>query len=246
MKHILSFALVAAGLTLGACVTVNTPCPCEGAGGAGGTASASSSTGEAPCLAAHCSDILNGGWQPDEACPGSQDKWAALYACGCTDTCASVCVVGAVCLAFDAAAPLTCKACMGGATGCGPLRNACNSDDGSPTPPATTSASSGGDCSCPAGTPLCPGGAWQCSSPGDYTHSIAGQCGSAQFCAACCDPTDTCSIRGTCQITGIAGAACDVNEACCSGVCTAGACVGGCGVILPGSGAASSSSSSGG
>ena len=218
--------------------------------GVGGTASASTGTGgDANCT--HCALAISSIMKIDTLCPNSAAKYAAMLACTCTDTCAPVCSTtvatdGGVftsCGLKEENPSLACKSCMVNLMGCGVEFNACVNDDGS-APVATTSASTGSGCSCPAGVPLCPGGSWECTQPGDYTHGIP-SCGAAQYCAPCCDPTDSCMIRGNCNLTKVSNEPCAANYECCSNVCVNGKCFGGCGIILHGSGAGSSTGTGG-
>lgn len=228
------------------CVTLGTGSTSAGSGGAmprGSTAttsSTSSSSSGAPC------DLCASGFSGSKnLCPSSKILFDDYLNCACSTTCAPVCSSagidsGTACHALDQNPPSGCKSCMSNPSGCGLKMSACANDDGA-TAPVVVDA--GAPCSCPAGVQLCPA-SWSCASPGDYTHSSNGACGSAQYCAACCDPTDGCSSRGTCVITGVSGESCSTPEACCSGVCARGKCIGGCGVVLPGSGAGASSASS--
>jgi hypothetical protein len=244
---------VAASLALGACVTVTTsdddrPCASSTAStssstGAGGAPATSSSTG-APCAGPVCVDWLDGPYQSDELCPGSAPKADALGACACTGLCAAACSYPGEsnCLAaWGGNPPLACKTCLVSATGCKGEWDSCITDDGAPTPSGATSSSTGGACVCDPAMVACPGGG-ECAHVG-AVGPVAGNeaCGTAQYCGACCNLGGGCATdRGTCQITKISGVACAADFECCSGVCAAGVCAGGCGVILPGSGASSS------
>lgn len=245
-------ALVALLCSLAACITINTgsPCPGEGAGGKTEiTVAASSSTGsDEPCAGPFCSAWLGGLATTVTVCPGSYPAVDALLACACTGLCASACGVPGAddCLsAWGGNPPLACKTCIQSITGCGPERAACLTDDGYPAPSTTTSASTGGSCTCDPAMLTCPGGG-SCLHIGEVGPTAGNEpCGTAQYCAPCCNLGADCGTEGKCQITKIAGEPCAAGYECCSGVCGAGDCVGGCGVILPGSGAGSSGGASG-
>lgn len=208
----------------------------QGGGGAGGSPGSSAapliSTRALPC--GLCGAALGGDVYGD-LCRPSQAVLGAFLTCACTTKCASVCGSGALgnCLAgWDGNPPLACKTCLVSATGCEAAWTACLADDGSTVPPmASSSASSGMECSCDSTAPLCPGGG-ACSTPGTFDKPGNSACGSAQYCAPCCDPGDACAVQGSCQMTKIADAPCAADYECCSGVCTAGACVGGCGIVI--------------
>lgn len=225
-----------------------------GMGGHDGTAitssSASTGTGFTCSL---CNHALGNSLPTSALCAESAVKYEALVKCVCVDTCAPVCVMTvagdggmvSTCGLSDVNPSLACKVCMGNLMGCGAERDACQQDDGTAPMGSTTagSTSTGAACACPANMPLCPGGSWACSTPGDVTHGPS--CGSASYCSPCCDSTDSCKIHGSCAVTKISNVTCVEGYECCSGVCTAGKCVGGCGVILPGSGAGSSTGTGG-
>ena len=258
--HLALFAIV---ISIGACVTVNTgpSCPCDGTGGTTATttvntvsavasATASSSTGDdETCSGPFCAAWLGGTATTVTVCPASFPRVDALLACACTGLCASACgVPGAYdCLtAWGGNPPLSCKTCLQSATGCGPEREACVTDDGmtsaSSSASTSASASSGGSCTCDPAILACPGGG-SCLHIGDVGPTPDnGACGTAQVCVPCCNLGANCGTEGKCQITKISGEPCSASYECCSGVCSSGACLGGCGVILPGSGAGSSSS----
>jgi hypothetical protein len=232
---VLAPLLLAVGLLAQACCPP--PCPpppcATGAGGASST-SASSASGRAPC--ALCGDLVDG--SSDPACPGSEALYAALEACACQagGACASICPSGANCF-NDPLATAACKTCVD-AGGCSSAWNACLNDTGVDPATSSSSASTGGGCVCDPLIPLCPGN-WSCNDPGPYTNSLVSGsppvhlCGSAEYCSPCCDPGDACKIHGACAVTGVAGDPCIADYACCSGICTAGACAGICGVPLP-------------
>ena len=168
-------------------------------------------------------------------CRPSQAALDELLTCACDTKCASVCGGGAPgnCLAdWEGNPPLACKTCLSSATGCGASWTACLADDGRESPTSGSSTTSGGSaCSCDPALPLCPGGG-SCSTPGAHDAPGNESCGSARYCAPCCDPGGACGVQGSCQMTRIARAPCAADYECCSGVCTAGACVGGCGVVI--------------
>ncbi len=238
MRVFLICLLVVIGIAMPlSCATlgISSTASSGGSGGASSTSqSASASTGAFSCDL--CAKPL-GGIVTQNLCPTSSLLFDEVAQCACSTTCAPVCASqgdgGSICHAFDGTAPLACKACMSSAAGCGARLSACQHDDGM-TAPAVTDA--GPPCSCPASMPLCPA-SWSCASPGAAPARV---CGQGNYCKACCDSANTCAIRGTCQLTEVAGAPCSMPEACCSGVCSRGACVGGCGVLLPGSGATGS------
>ena len=180
----------------------------------------------APCSV--CADAVNA-TPADPLCPPSATKHAALVSLACVGACAASCAVpgAADCLqAWAGNAPAACKACLASH----PEFAACLDDDGT-GPPVIVHPPVQQDCACPPGMPLCSSPA-ACSGPGSSAGST---CGSAAYCAPCCDPFDPvqlCPIHGMCAATKVAGAACASGYECCSGVCSAGACVGGCGVVL--------------
>lgn len=182
-----------------------------------------------------CSSAL-GGSQSNALCGPSQTALDGLLACACTATCASVCGNGAPgnCIgAWSGDPPLACKTCLVSPTGCGASWDACIADDGV-TPPAggtSSSAGSGGACACDPALPLCPGGG-SCATPGPHDGPGNEACGSAQYCAPCCDPGGACAVQGTCQMTRVDQVPCSMGYECCSGVCTAGKCDGGCGIVI--------------
>ncbi|MEP7122590.1 MAG: hypothetical protein ABJE95_16830 [Byssovorax sp.] len=214
------------------------------AGGAGGAGSGGSGGGVTilppaprgdagqPCDV--CGAAL-GGSQSSPLCGPSQTAFEGIVTCACSAACASVCGNDAPGNCLDAWAgnpPLACKTCLVSPTGCGASWDACVSDDGV-TPPASTSASTGSGeaCSCDPALPLCPGGG-SCATPGPFDGPGDMACGSAQYCAACCDPGDACKVQGACAMTLVDQAPCSMDYQCCSGVCTAGKCHGGCGIVI--------------
>jgi hypothetical protein len=182
-----------------------------------------------------CTSAL-GGSQSSTLCGPSQTALDAILACACSGACASVCGNSAPGSCLDAWAgnpPLACKTCLVSPTGCGPAWDACISDDGM-TPPGGGSSSAGtggGTCSCDSAAPLCPGGG-SCATPGPFDGPGNQACGSAQYCAPCCDPGDACALQGACTMTLVDQAPCSMDYECCSGVCTAGKCDGGCGIVI--------------
>ncbi len=238
---------LALAVGLGACVTIDgAACSCA-AGTGGASASSSAGTGGAAPAGPRCADVLSCALTLEEtsAYPAG-DKYAALVECihgsagACTPVCGAQELAPGTCGLDVDSLGLACKVCVTNA--CTAQLTACTTDDGTPSPTPITSGDN--PCSCPAGMPLCPGHSWGCDSPGDYTHQQTGDtCGTATYCAPCCDPTDECSVRGSCAITKISQVTCVENYECCSGICTGGLCDGGCGVILPGSGSSGSGSS---
>jgi hypothetical protein len=206
-----------------------------GAGGAGRaptTQPLTDPTSDVPLPCDVCSAALGGG-ATEPLCRPSQTAYDSFLACACAGACASVCGTdaGGSCLdGWEGNPPLECKTCLVSATGCGATWDACLADDGV-TPPDGASSSSGGSCSCDAALPLCPGGG-SCATPGPFDAPGNSACGSAEYCSACCDPGGACASQGTCKVTLSANAPCSLDYECCSGVCTAGQCDGGCGIIL--------------
>lgn len=208
----------------------------QGGGGDGGSAVSSTielrASRETSCEV--CSAALGGDEQGD-VCRPSQIALTTFLSCACDTTCASVCggAPGNCLTAWAGNPPLACKTCLVSATGCGAAWTACLTDDGITIPPAGSSSASsgGGACSCDPALPLCPGGG-SCSTPGAHDEPGNASCGSARYCAPCCDPGNACAIQGTCKLTRIAQAPCSADYECCSGVCTAGACDGGCGIVI--------------
>lgn len=169
-------------------------------------------------------------------CGPSQTEFDSFLACACTAACASACGDGSPgnCLAaWQGNPPLACKTCLVSATGCGGAWNTCVADDGVTPPPGSSSSTGGGPspCVCEAGAPLCAGGG-SCATPGPFDGAGNAACGSAEYCAPCCDPGNACAVQGSCQLTKIDQTHCAADYECCSGVCTAGKCDGGCGIIL--------------
>lgn len=208
----------------------------QGGGGAGGSPVSSTAPlryDRAPSCDL-CSAALDGG-ASGTLCHPSHRALDRLLTCACDTKCASVCGDGAPgnCLAaWGGNPPLACKKCLVSATGCRSPWTACLADDGSPPPPSdSSSASSGSACSCDPALPLCPGGG-SCATPGAHDEPGNESCGSARYCAPCCDPGDACGVQGTCQMTRLAQAPCAADYECCSGVCAAGACEGVCGVVI--------------
>lgn len=181
-----------------------------------------------PCSAALIGDVER------PLCAGAQAGYEDLLVCACQAACASVCNVTASddCLAgWDGNPPLACKACLLSATGCGAAWGACLFEEGVSAPPESASSGVESSCSCDPALPLCPGGG-SCATPGAFDAPGNAACGSAEYCAPCCDPGNPCAVQGACTVTGIAQAPCSADYACCSGVCTEGACEGGCGIVL--------------
>jgi hypothetical protein len=204
-----------------------------GSGGAGATIPPDPRGDPAPPCDV-CSSAL-GGTLSGALCGPSQTAFDGFLACACAGICGSVCGNGAPGNCLDAWAgdpPLACKTCLVSTTGCGASWDACVADDGV-TPPgaASSSAGSGGACSCDVGAQLCPGGG-SCATPGPHDGPGNSACGSAQYCAPCCDPGGACTVQGTCKMTLVAEAPCSMDYECCSGVCTAGKCDGGCGILI--------------
>lgn len=81
-------------------------------------------------------------------------------------------------------------------------------------------------CTCDRALPTC-SPVSSCAAPGP--SEVAGNevCGSAQYCAACCDPDDGCAIKGNCATTKIANQPCAVDYECNSRSCWDGKCDGG-------------------
>lgn len=179
-----------------------------------------------------CSAALGGG--PGGAlCKSSQVAFDALLACVCDTTCASVCggAPGNCLAAWGGNPPLACKTCLVSTTGCGVAWQACLSDQGTSRPPHDTSSAGGSPCDCDPALPLCPGGG-SCPTPGPFDAPGNSACGSAEYCAPCCDPGDACSTKGTCKMTGLASSPCTASYECCSAVCAEGTCKGGCGLQI--------------
>lgn len=203
-------------------------------GGAGG---AVDPTGSGP-VDPSCTTCVTalGSNNPAGLCASSQLRYDATLACACEGACSAACSTGGAgdCLAaWDGNLPLQCKVCLLSPTGCGAVWDACLSDDGvsSGTPGLGGTTTDGGACACDPALPLCPGGG-SCDTPGPYTGVGDAACGSAEYCAPCCDPGDPCATKGLCQVTKTAEVACSADYECCSSVCTAGQCDGGCGVLL--------------
>ena len=183
------------------------------------------------------SQVMSGGeatWSEDMLL--LLDRNGYLEECACTATCASVCGNGAPGNCLDAWAgnpPLQCKTCLVSPTGCGASWDACISDDG--VPPAgsgsTSAGGGGGSCTCQTTAQLCPGGG-SGATPGPFDGPGNDACGSAEYRAPCCDPGDACATQGACKMTLIDQAPCSMDYECCSGVCTAGKCDGGCGILI--------------
>jgi hypothetical protein len=230
MKRFAFFVAAAPALALGCAPTA------QGGADAGAGASPGSSTAElratrAPSCHA-CGAALDEG-ASGALCKPSQAVLDALLACVCDTTCSSVCggAPGNCLSAWDGNPPLACKTCLASSTGCGEAWQTCLDDDGHSRPPHGPSSPGGGGCTCDPALPLCPGGG-SCSTPGPFDAPGNAACGSAEYCALCCDPGDACTVQGTCKITGIAQTPCAANHECCSGVCTNGACDGGCGLVV--------------
>lgn len=201
----------------------------RGASGAEGDAGSSSPVDPSCGM---CSSAL-GSNDAAGLCPASQARYDAIIDCACNGACAAACSTGAGgnCLAaWEGNAPLDCKLCLLSTTGCGAAWDACLSDDGT-AGGGTAGAGGGGECACDPALPLCPGGG-TCGTPGEFTLPGNASCGSAEYCAPCCDPGDPCAAKGTCEVTKIAQSPCSADYECCSGVCTAGQCDGGCGIVL--------------
>jgi hypothetical protein len=186
-----------------------------------------------------CGTVL-GSNDPAGLCPPSQPRYDAILDCACNGACAAVCSTGAGgnCLAaWEGNAPLECKLCLLSTTGCRAAWDACLSDEGTAgggtagAGGGTAGAGGGGACACDPALPLCPGGGY-CGTPGEFTLPGNESCGSAEYCAPCCDPGDPCATTGLCEVTKIAQVPCSADYECCSGVCTAGQCDGGCGIVL--------------
>jgi hypothetical protein len=214
----------------------------SGAGGASQEGSGGGATGALPDPISDpttpcdvCSSAL-GGAVSGALCGTSQTALDSLVACACTAACATVCGGGSApgsCLeAWQGNLPLECKTCLVSSTGCGAAWSACLADDGvTPASGASSSSSGGLTCSCDAALPLCPGGG-SCATPGPASGAGNQACGSAEYCAPCCDPGDTCAAQGACKVTKIDQTPCAMDYECCSGVCTAGKCDGGCGILF--------------
>jgi hypothetical protein len=206
-------------------------------GGAGGVAVDPTGSGPVDPSCTTCVTAL-GSNDPAGLCSSSQLRYDAILACACDGACAAACSTGAAgdCLAaWEGNAPLQCKVCLVSSTGCGASWSACLSDDGVASGTSGsgggTSGAGGSACACDPALPLCPGGG-SCDTPGPSTGAGDAACGSAQYCAPCCDPGDPCAAKGLCEVTKIAEVACAAGYECCSGVCTAGHCDGGCGILL--------------
>jgi hypothetical protein len=198
-----------------------------GSGGVGGV------SGSGP-VAAGCEpcSVALGSSGHAALCPPAQLQHTALLDCACRGACAAACSIGGDldCIAdWEGNPPLQCKLCLLSKTGCGAAWDACMSEDGAASG-GGVGASDGGNCACDPALPLCPGGG-TCATPGGFTLPGNESCGSAQYCAPCCDPADPCAAMGTCEVTRIAQEPCSDDYECCSGVCN-GICQGGCGAVL--------------
>lgn len=206
------------------------------AGGSGGVTIVAPSTDPIsdpgpPCEV--CSSAL-GSAGAVSLCGPSQTAFDGFTACACAGACAAVCgndAMGSCVAGWEGNPPLDCKTCLISATGCGQAWDACLGDDGVTPPGGASSSSGGGACGCAPALPVCPGGG-SCATPGPFDAPGNGACGTAEYCAACCDPGDSCASQGACKSTLSDQAPCSVDYECCSGVCTAGKCDGGCGIIF--------------
>lgn len=211
----------------------------EGSTGAGGAGKVGTKrpltdpTSDVPIPCSVCSAAL-GGSLSAPLCGQSRIAYDRFLACACTGICATACgnETATSCLdAWSGNPPLECKTCLVSATGCGATWDACLADDGVTLPGGASSSSGGPACACDAGLPLCPGGG-SCATPGPFDAPGNTACGTAEYCAPCCDPGGACGSQGTCKVTLSADAPCSNDYECCSGVCTAGRCDGGCGFLL--------------